>query len=139
MNPNYSFVAARAQHICEYCHAPEVVFNFPFEVEHIFPLSRGGDNNENNLALSCRSCNLYKSDSVSGYYELAENELTRFIDTRLFNPRKDVWTEHFTLNRKTGEITHLTAVGQATISRLRINSNAQLTARISWAKLGLFE
>ena len=35
MNPRYSAVAERAGHRCEYCGAPEVVFNFPFEVEHI--------------------------------------------------------------------------------------------------------
>ncbi len=133
MNPNYSFVSSRAGHICEYCHAPEAVFNLPFEVEHIFPLSRGGDNNENNLALSCRSCNLYKSDSVTGVDEDTQ------IEVRIFNPRKDTWTENFALDRKTGKITGLTAIGKATISRLRMNSSAQLIARISWLKLGLFD
>jgi hypothetical protein len=35
MNPHYRVVAQRAGHRCEYCRAPEAVFNFPFEVEHI--------------------------------------------------------------------------------------------------------
>jgi hypothetical protein len=41
MNPRHARVAARAAHRCEYCHAPEALFNFPFEVEHIilFPAS----------------------------------------------------------------------------------------------------
>ena len=60
MNPFYHLVADRACHRCEYCHAPELVFNFPFEVEHIIPTSRGGANVEINLALACRSCNLRK-------------------------------------------------------------------------------
>ncbi len=51
MNPNYAFVAKRAGHICEYCHAPEAVFNLRFEVEHIKPLSRGGNNSEENRFL----------------------------------------------------------------------------------------
>jgi hypothetical protein len=34
MNSFYTLVADRAAHRCEYCHAPELVFNFPFEVEH---------------------------------------------------------------------------------------------------------
>ena len=38
MNPLYAPVAARAAHRCEYCRAPEVIFNFRFEVEHIIPL-----------------------------------------------------------------------------------------------------
>ena len=58
MNPFYNLVADRAAHRCEYCHAPELVFNFPFEVEHIVPICRGGEAAEYNLALACRSCNL---------------------------------------------------------------------------------
>ncbi len=48
MNPRYVQVALRAGHRCEYCHAPEVVFNFPFEVEHIIPVSRCGLDTESN-------------------------------------------------------------------------------------------
>jgi len=40
MNLHYAQVALRAGHQCEYCRAPEVVFNFPFEVEHIIPYRR---------------------------------------------------------------------------------------------------
>jgi 5-methylcytosine-specific restriction endonuclease McrA len=43
MNPHYPLVSARARHSCEYCRAPEIVFNLPFEVEHIIPLARGGE------------------------------------------------------------------------------------------------
>ena len=39
MNPRYGSVAVQAGHQCEYCHAPEAIFNFPFEVEHIIPSS----------------------------------------------------------------------------------------------------
>jgi len=35
MNRHYAGVAERAGHRCEYCHAPEAIFNLPFEVEHI--------------------------------------------------------------------------------------------------------
>ena len=42
MNPHHAEVARRASHRCEYCHAPEVVFNLPFEVEHVVPLVGGG-------------------------------------------------------------------------------------------------
>ncbi|MBW4621300.1 MAG: HNH endonuclease [Cyanosarcina radialis HA8281-LM2] len=52
MNPYYTAIAQRANHRCEYCKPPEVVFNFPFEVEHIIPLSWQGSNDEANLALA---------------------------------------------------------------------------------------
>ena len=133
MNPNYAFVASRARHICEYCRAPEAVFNLPFEVEHIKPLSQGGDDSENNLALSCRSCNLYKSDAIFVFDEESQNRI------RLFNPRKDIWNEHFAVNRETSEIEALSAIGRVTVSRLRMNGKAQISARIQWLKLGLFD
>jgi hypothetical protein len=44
MNPLYKFIADRAGHRCEYCHAPEIAFNFPFDVEHFIPTSKQGSN-----------------------------------------------------------------------------------------------
>ena len=64
MNALYPVVAERAVYRCEYCHAPETVFNFPFEVEHIIPPARGGFDVETNHALACRACNLFKTDST---------------------------------------------------------------------------
>lgn len=106
MNPHYEIVSARARHACEYCHAPEVVFNLPFEVEHVAPQSRGGETSEENLALSYRSCNLYKADAVSAFDESMQREV------RLFNPRRDIWREHFSIIDETGEVEGLTETGR---------------------------
>ena len=130
MNPHYPLVSARARHICEYCHAPEAIFNLPFEVEHITPQASGGESSPDNLALSCRSCNLYKSDAVAAFDELTQST------ARLFHPRRDDWSEHFIVNAETGEIEGLTNIGRATVFRLRINSAAQVAARREWLKLG---
>lgn len=131
MNPHYPLVSARARHACEYCRAPEAVFNMGFEVEHITPQSRGGAASEENLALACRSCNLYKSDRVSDVDERTREEVG------LFNPRRDAWGEHFALATETGEMEGLTPCGRATVARLRMNSKAQVEARRSWLRLGL--
>ena len=131
MNPHYPLVSARARHVCEYCRAPEIVFNLPFEVEHITPLAHGGETIEDNLALSCRSCNLYKADCVRAVDKVSRQEAD------LFNPRLDVWHEHFSLVEETGEIEGSTASGRATVSRLHINSKAQVEARRQWLRLGL--
>jgi len=56
----------RAHGRCEYCDAPEEVFNFAFEVEHIIPSAGGGSGKLENLALACHACNRYKSDFTSG-------------------------------------------------------------------------
>lgn len=98
MNPYYTAIAQRANHRCEYCKAPEVVFNFPFEVEHIVPLSRQGSNDEANLALACRSCNLRKGNRISGVSSSSN------VEVRFFHPREDQWGEHFQVNVESGEV-----------------------------------
>lgn len=132
MNPNYASVARRAFHRCEYCHAPELVFNFRFEVEHVIPVSQGGEDDESNVALACRSCNVHKGADVSGV------DSTSGEVVRLFHPRLDRWSEHFHVDRETGRIVGITSVGQATASRLNLNSASQLLARSHWIRLGVF-
>lgn len=132
MNPLYPDVAALAQWRCEYCHAPEQVFNFAFEVEHIQPRSAGGDNASGNLALACASCNLFKSDAVSAVDEQTGQTIP------FFHPRRDRWEEHFTLDADTGRIEGTTSTGRATVLRLRMNSDFQVRARRHWARLGLY-
>ena len=131
MNPRYSAVAKRAGHRCEYCSAPEVVFNFPFEVEHIIPPSAGGDDDLANLALSCRSCNVFKAAVVF----LTDEETA--VEVRLFHPRQDQWPEHFHLGED-GQIEPLSATGRITVRQLRFNMPSQIAARRQWAKLGLY-
>lgn len=132
MNPRYVSVARRAFHRCEYCHAPELVFNFRFEVEHVIPVSQGGEDDEANLALACRSCNLHKGANVSGA------DPTNREVVRLFHPRLDRWSEHFQVDRVTGRIVGITPIGQATASCLNLNSASQLLARRQWIRLGVF-
>ena len=50
MNPHYHAVGTRAEHRCEYCHAPEAIFNFPFEVKHIVPPDRDGAQDGSGIA-----------------------------------------------------------------------------------------
>jgi hypothetical protein len=83
MNPYYSAIAERANHRCEYCHAPELVFNFPFEVEHITPLSQQGTNDESNLALACRSCNLRKGTRIAVLTMIQTVKFNFFIQDRI--------------------------------------------------------
>lgn len=131
MNPHYPPVSARARHACEYCRAPEVIFNMRFEVEHIKPQAHGGASTMANLALACRSCNIYKSDHVSAVDEQTGRR------ARLFNPRRDAWRKHFSVVQENGEIAGLTAKGRVTVERLGMNSEAQVAARREWLRSGL--
>ena len=132
MNPRYVLVAERAGHRCEYCRAPEAVFNFPFEVEHILPPVCGGADSEWNWALACRACNLFKSDRV----EARDPETEQTV--RLFDPHRDRWDEDFQVEPRFGSMVGITPIGRATVEQLNMNASAQRAARIQWLRLGLF-
>jgi hypothetical protein len=132
VNPSYPAVSRRAERRCEYCRAPERIFNLRFEVEHISPQSVEIDNDLANLALACRSCNLFKAT------------FTRAVDPEsgesvaLFHPRQDVWAEHFALDPESRELRGLTDVGRASIVRLHMNDDFQIEARDLWLSLDLY-
>jgi hypothetical protein len=132
MNPFYTAIAERANHRCEYCQAPELVFNFPFEVEHIIPLSRQGTDDEANLALACRSCNLRKGTRISVIAPDSNTEVC------LFHPRQNRWIEHFEVDPESGMVMGMTNVGRVTVENLDMNSATQVAARQLWIRLGLF-
>ena len=133
MNPNYPLVAERARHRCEYCHAPEAIFNVPFEVEHILPLAKSGLDDESNWALACRSCNLNKSDRVDGIDPVTQQRI------RFFNPRQDNWPDHFSIEPSHPfNLQGRTAIARATIEQLRMNSHLQQAARAQWIELRLY-
>lgn len=132
MNARYLATAERAAYRCEYCHAPESVFNFPFEVEHILPQARGGADDRDNLALACRACNLFKSDFETGRDEESQAEVA------LFHPRRDTWEQHFAVDAENAALVGLTPIGRATIERLQMNRPRQVAARRRWIQLGVF-
>lgn len=108
-----------------------MVFNFPFEMEHVLPSSRGGSNELDNLALACRACNVRKSDGTEAPGEAGQ-------PVPLFNPRADRWAEHFQFEAETGELVGLTATGRATVAALDMNHTLQQAARVLWAQLRLY-
>jgi hypothetical protein len=125
-------VAQRANHRREYCLAPEVLFNLPFEVDHIQPTSEAGTDDPSNLVLSCRSCNLFKSATRAAWAEIDQREYD------LFDLRRDRWKDHFSVDLERGEILALTGIGRVTIAVLRMNDPNQIVARLLWIELRLF-
>src|SRR5438105_2361672 len=122
----YQAVATRARHRCEYCRAPEEVFNLEFEVDHVVPQAGGGSDDFANLALACHSCNLRK-----GTAHRARDPETGHI-VPLFNPRTDEWGEHFDVDLDIFSIEGLTAKGRASARRLGLNRKVQVDARRLW-------
>jgi hypothetical protein len=116
-------VRQRAKNCCEYCGLHQDFEPLPFHIEHIIPKQHKGNESMENLALACHHCNLHKGTNLSGL-----DPRTRKL-TRLFHPRLDDWSEHFT-NRH-GEICGLTAVGRTTVNLLRMNEDSRLQLRES--------
>ena len=108
-------VRERAREQCEYCRAPEDFNTDPFSIEHIQPLSRGGSNDEDNLALSCLGCNLAKGVRMDAPDPVTGQRIA------LFHPRRDRWSEHFQWSENFLEVEARTATGRVTILSLDLN------------------
>jgi hypothetical protein len=132
VNPSYPEVAQRAERRCEYCRAPETVFNFRFEVEHILPRVDRGPDELPNLALSCGACNSYKRDFTSAL----DPESGEVVP--LFHPRREIWAEHFFFDDESLELRGLTPQGRATVVRLKMNDAFQIEARARWVQSELY-
>jgi hypothetical protein len=114
-------VAERAQHHCEYCDISEDESFFSFQIDHIISLKHGGATAAENLAWSCYTCNNAKGSDV-GTVLLPDNTFVR-----LFNPRGDIWSEHFEM--ESGAIYAKTPIGEATIKVLNLNEVERIIER----------
>lgn len=123
-------IRQQARNRCGYCQSRQELVPVIFEVEHIRPLARGGTDDEDNLWLPCRTCNLHKSDQIEAADPLTENVVP------LFNPRYQNWAEHFQWNEVGIHIIGKTAIGCATVVALQLNNPIMLTTRRMWVQAG---
>ena len=115
-------VIKRARNHCEYCLLPTEVAFFPHEVDHVVAEKHGGATEIENLALACWRCNRHKGSDLTSF-----DPQTRQLSP-LFNPRTQVWTEHFAYGEV---IIGLTPEGRTTVNLLRLNSEERLNERLS--------
>ncbi len=85
-----------------------------------------------NLALACHACNRFKSDFATGIDDISQEECG------LFHPRRDAWQDHFRADAPTAQIIGLTPAVRATVSRLQMNREHHVAARLHWIQLGMF-
>ncbi len=117
-------IAIRAGFCCEYCLLPEDLALFPFEVDHIVAIRHGGETLSDNLAYCCSRCNRNKGT------DLATVLMEEKILVRIFNPRLDIWQEHFIVEE--GSIYPKTKIGQATDKLLNFNTPERIMGRKIW-------
>jgi hypothetical protein len=114
-------VQARANFMCEYCKLPDFLGFARFEIDHVIAKAHRGNNDLDNLAWACFSCNVNKGPNLSSI-----DPLTGRV-TNLFNPRHDRWDRHFRLSE--GLLIPLTAKARTTIMLLNLNDSQTFALR----------
>lgn len=92
-------------------------------IEHIDPAN--GDSDEN-LCLSCPNCNLSKAAATTGFDTQTNQEIA------LFNPRTQIWSEHFEWIDGGLRLHGKSSTGRVTIERLKMNQQRIIRARRNW-------
>ncbi len=123
-------VIERAQGRCEYCLIHQDFSIYTHEIDHIIAVKHGGQTLLENLALSCLPCNRHKGS------DFATLDPNNGEIIRLFNPRLQLWDEHFTL--KNAEILGITDIGQATLRLLMFNTSSRMRSRKSLIDQSLY-
>jgi hypothetical protein len=116
-----NLVRLRAENRCEYCHLDQADTCLPHEVDHIRARKHRGQTTAENLSFACAYCNAAKGPNVAGH-DPSSDELVP-----LFNPRVDLWDEHF--RWRNSVLVGKNAVGRATIEVLRINAPERIEHR----------
>ena len=124
-------VEQRAGGRCEYC----LIRGWPLTVDHVVPIAhwqrlrRAGHmptsdpDDPANLALSCGPCNQSKGSATT-----ARDPLTG-VAVPLFDPRQHTWSEHFAWTEDAAYVVGVTAIGRATVARLRLNRDVYVLQR----------
>jgi len=122
--------AERADSLCEYCLIHEEDAFFGCEVDHIISEKHSGPTEADNLAYACAFCNRAKGSDIGSI----------LWDTgtfcRFFNPRTDLWSEHFALEDM--RIIALSDVGEVTVRILDFNNSERLLEREAFTAMGRY-
>lgn len=114
-------LAKRAGYCCEYCKIPMSASFYSFQADHIISWKHGGITELINLAWACFPCNNIKGTDI-GTMLLPDRTFVR-----LFNPREELWDEHFEMEQ--GVIYAKTKIGEATIKVLKLNEVDRIIER----------
>jgi 5-methylcytosine-specific restriction endonuclease McrA len=123
-------VRNRAGYRCEYCRKPEQVAGYRHHVDHVISQKHDGPSTLDNLAWACFQCNVNKGSDIAAY-DAATGKLTA-----LYNPRIQVWADHFELQQSL--IVRKTPEGRVTVRLLQLNHTDQVEIRKSLIAAGLW-
>jgi len=127
-----AIIKANADERCEYCRAPQALTGQAFHFDHVVPRSLGGKTTFINLVYACSHCNLAKSGKVKAIYPITRKRVN------LFNPRREIWTEHFRWSKDFTKLIGKTPKGRATVVALNMNDELMQYARHFWHSADFF-
>ena len=116
-------VIDRSQNNCEYCKFPMQFSLDSMEIDHIFPVSRGGKTIAENLAFACHGCNQYKRNCCEGFDSVSMAEVP------LYNPREMVWKDHFSWSEDMTLVIGRTPTGRVSVDLLKLNRSGAVNLR----------
>jgi hypothetical protein len=120
-----------AKNRCGYCLSPQKLVMARLEIEHIIPVSKGGSSEESNLWLACPLCNSHKAGKIEAIDPVTDEVVP------LFNPRTQVWIEHFAWSEDGIRMLGKTTTGRATVKALSLDSDFDaLEVRSYWVQAG---
>ena len=119
-----------AKNRCGYCLCQQEYVWDILEIDHIYPLAKGGKDSEENLWLICSTCNSAKYNKT----EVLDVKTNKMV--LLFNPRTQNWDEHFKWNKNATKIIGQTPTGRATILALNLNRDRFIKIRKHWVLAG---
>lgn len=114
---------------CAYCQTAESLTAMTFEIEHIQPVSAGGETVFENLCFACPFCNRQKGDCQTAVDPVQGESVS------IFHPHQQSWLEHFAWIQQGRYLRGLTPTGRATIEALQMNRSALVRVRAMWVKL----
>lgn len=124
-------IEQRAHYRCEYCKCHKDFASHTFNVEHIIPVSAGGETTMKNLALACSGCNGCKASRTQAVDPLSK------VKANLFHPRQQLWHDHFIWSLDSLKIIGITPSGRATVEALRLNRTGVTNLRSIMLPAGL--
>lgn len=124
-------ILAQAGGRCAYCRSAEALLGVTFEIDHIVPLSVGGETSVDNLCLSCPTCNRHKAARQTALDPLSG------VHAPLFHPPTQTWDDHFAWSDDGTMLIGLTPAGRATIELLRMNRPVLVQMRRYWVAQNL--
>lgn len=126
-----SEIKQRAAGRCEYCQTPANYSPSPFPSEHIQPSSKGGIDDLTNVAFACNGCNWYKGNKTGATIQKTATFAL------LFNPRQQIWSNHFKWSDDLLKIVGLTPTGTITIEILKLNTEGLVNLRFALLAIGI--